>query len=240
MSVPLEARFAYPGCLALAGSGEYLPAMEIVDRTLLSLLAAPANVVCLPTAAGTEGQNRLDYWMTLGESHFKRLGVNHVESLPVFSRKDAENPDLIKKVRDANFVYISGGKPYYLLECFSGTGIVDALKDVLLKKGVVAGCSAGAMIFGERIPNRQFLGGTIPALGWLPGCFVVPHFDEIPFALRFAVPHLVGNLHLVGIEANTVLCCTQQGYSVIGSGGVTYLNGSTRTRFQAEKTGEKQ
>jgi cyanophycinase len=233
MSVPLEIKFPYHGVLALAGSGEYLPAMDIVDRTLLSLLMDQARVVCLPTAAGTEGQGRLDYWMSLGESHFKSLGVDHVQSLPVFSRKDAENPDFIKKVKDANFVYISGGKPYYLMECFNGTGMVDALINILEKKGVVAGCSAGAMIFGERIPNRQFLGGTIPALGWLTGCFVVPHFDEIPFALRFAVPHLVGNLHLIGIEANTVLCCSQEGNIIIGSGGVTYSNGSTRTRYQA-------
>ncbi len=41
--------------LALVGSGEYLPSMEAVDRFLLGQLNTEAHVVCLPTAAGTEG-----------------------------------------------------------------------------------------------------------------------------------------------------------------------------------------
>ena len=45
--------------LALVGSGEYLPPMDPVDRILLSRLPGPPRVVCLPTAAGTEGAERI-------------------------------------------------------------------------------------------------------------------------------------------------------------------------------------
>ncbi len=190
-------------------------------------------MVCLPTAAGTEGQDRLDYWMNLGETYFHRWGAASVESLPVFCHEDARKLDLIQKVRDANFVYISGGKPYYLLDCLVGTGLLDAILQKLETGGIVAGCSAGAMIFGERIPNRLFIGGSVPALGLLPGCFIIPHFDEVPFALRFAVPHLVGNLKLVGIEANTILKCSGDVFSVIGSGGVTLASGPEKVRYLA-------
>lgn len=48
--------------LALVGSGEYLPPMEAVDRYLLGLLKTEAHVICLPTAAGREGSERIDYW----------------------------------------------------------------------------------------------------------------------------------------------------------------------------------
>ena len=41
--------------LALVGSGEYLPGVDPIDRYLLSQLKDPPRVVCLPTAAGTEG-----------------------------------------------------------------------------------------------------------------------------------------------------------------------------------------
>jgi cyanophycinase len=233
MNIPLKNKFPYSGILALAGSGEYLPAMEPVDRTLLLHLNKPARVVCLPTAAGSEGQDRLSYWMNLGETHFQQLGVTSVESLPVFTREDAENPGLIQKVENANFVYLSGGKPDYLLDCLVGTGMLEAILRKLETGGIVAGCSAGAMIFGERIPNRGFIGGTRPALNLLPGCFIVPHFDEVPFMLRFAVPHLMGSLKLVGIEANTILCCTQNLFSVVGSGGVTFSPGTQAIRYQA-------
>jgi cyanophycinase len=231
MIIPLDNKFPFNGILALAGSGEYLPGMDAVDSVLISPLQEPARVVCLPTAAGTEGQDRLTYWKNLGETHFRQLGAASVESLPVFTREDAENQDLIQKVENANFVYISGGKPYYLLDCLVGTGLLKAILHKLETGGVVAGCSAGAMIFGERVPNKLFVGGTLPGLGLLSGCFIVPHFDEVPFVLRFAVPHLMGNLKLLGIEANTILCCSEDGYSVIGSGGVTYSNGTEKIRY---------
>src|SRR5512133_2580192 len=231
MIVPVKCQFPYRGILALAGSGEYLPPMEVVDQGLLDQLGQPARVVCLPTAAGTEGEDRLHYWMKLGEDHFHRLGVESVESLPVFSREDALNPDLIRKVQDANFIYLSGGKPYYLMDCLVGTGILAAILETLKSGGVVAGCSAGAMIFGERVPNRLFLGGTIPGLGVLPGHFIIPHFDQVPFAMRFAVPHLVGNLRMLGIEANTILKCSNNEFSVSGMGGVTLAFGKEKNRY---------
>ncbi|HEX7556231.1 MAG TPA: hypothetical protein VF338_06370, partial [Leptolinea sp.] len=87
------------------------------------------------------------------------------------------------------------------------------------------------MIFGERIPNRLFLGGTVPALGVLPGHFIIPHFDEVPFVMRFAVPHLVGELRMLGIEANTILKCSNNEFSVAGMGGVTLAFGKEKNRY---------
>jgi len=234
MNVPVDSPFPFEGTLALAGSGEYLPGMNSVDQRLLESLTYPARVVCLPTAAGTEGEDRLRYWMDLGESHFNALGVQSVESLRVVSRSDAQNPELLQRVEEANFIYLSGGKPYYLLECLTGTPMLEAILDTLRAGGVVAGCSAGAMIFGERIPNRSFIGGSLPGIGLLPGHFVIPHYDEVPFVLRFALPHLVGSLTMLGIEAYTVLTCSNNTFTVLGSGGVTLEHGGDAIRYMAD------
>ena len=64
--------------LAMVGSGEYLQPMEAVDRYLLHSLGEPARVVCLPTAAGTEGDERIAYWSDLGVEHFGGLGAERV------------------------------------------------------------------------------------------------------------------------------------------------------------------
>jgi cyanophycinase len=231
--VPIGIPFPFKGTLALAGSGEYLPGMDRVDQALLSRLSGPARVVCLPTAAGTEGNDRLRYWTELGENHFRSLGVTEVESLRVITRSDAQDPGLVRKIEEANFIYISGGKPYYLLECLSGTPALEAILENLRMGGVVAGCSAGAMIFGERVPNKSFIGGTLPALGVIPGHFIIPHFDEVPFVLRFAVPHLAGNLTLIGIEAYTVLVCSNNSFDVLGSGAVALGRGNELARYSS-------
>jgi cyanophycinase len=231
--IPIRAQIPPGGMLALAGSGEYLPGMEPVDRLLLGHLKEPASVVCLPTGAGTEGEERLRYWMELGERYFNRLGVDHVESLPIFDRTGAENIELVKKVNEANFVYISGGKPYYLMDCFRDTPLADAILGVLNRGGVVAGCSAGAMIFGDRIPSRSLMGDTGVGFGLLPGCFIVPHYDEIPFVAKLVIPGLTGNLKMIGIEGNTALVCSTEDCFAAGSGGITLQSEGNKQRYLA-------
>src|SRR5438270_572047 len=65
-----------PGPVALVGSGEFLPAMEPVDAALLA--GRPTRAVFLPTAAGPEGPERVDYWLRLGADHYRRLGADPV------------------------------------------------------------------------------------------------------------------------------------------------------------------
>ena len=65
------------GLIALVGSGEYLPVMEDIDRHLLANCGANGRkpkVVCLPTAAGEEGEASVSRWMRMGEEHFDSLG----------------------------------------------------------------------------------------------------------------------------------------------------------------------
>lgn len=221
------------GTLALVGSGEYLPPMEAVDRLLLSHLPEAPRVVCLPTAAGNEGPQRLGYWSRLGIEHFSRLGAQ-VEAVGVVDRSSAEDESLAARIRAANFVYLSGGKPGYLYEALNGTRAWAAIESVLYDGGVVAGCSAGAMIFGERYPNFPIPWSWHPAFNYLPGAVIVPHFDEINAGFVSAIKGLLGTSILLGIEGNTALVRRAGQFTVVGSGGVVvwntqkkrYLNGA--------------
>jgi cyanophycinase len=189
------------GTLALVGSGEYLPPMEPVDCRLLGRLSGAPRVVCLPTAAGTEGQARVRYWLDLGVSHFQRLGAQ-VEGVPVIDRATAEDADFAERVRMANFVYLSGGRPTYLYDTLAGTAVWAAILGVLDGGGILAGCSAGAMICGQLATPWD----AHPGFNLLPGAAIMPHFDEI--SDRFAsLPKtwLEHGATLVGIDGNTAL-----------------------------------
>lgn len=217
--------------LALVGSGEYLPDMEAVDRRLLGRLGEPERVICLPTAAGTEGDERIQYWSDLGIAHFMRLGVSSVEALRVIDRASANDANLANRILEANFVYLSGGKPDYLYECLEGSAVWQALCSVLKKGGVLAGCSAGAMIFGSRIPRRRFPWRTRPGFGLLPDAFIIPHFDELPPSLLFLLKLLAGRRMAIGIDGFTALICSQGEAWVDGKGGVTLRNRRCQARF---------
>jgi cyanophycinase len=202
--------------------------MQVVDRFLLEKLRSEAHVVCLPTAAGTEGVERITYWMELGHSHFAGMGVM-VEALPVVDQPSANDPDLVERIRQANFVYLSGGKPDYLYRTLNGSLAWAAIMEVLNRGGILAGCSAGAMIMGERIPGFPRMS---PAFGLLKGALIVPHFDEIPQSMVNSLRFLVrdGQL-LLGIEGNTALVGDGQEYEVLGSAGVWVWNHHGKKRY---------
>ena len=218
------------GTLALAGSGEYLEPMEPVDRLLLSRLNGEARVACLPTAAGTEGRQVIERWSKLGVVHFTKLGAK-VEAVEVIDRASANDESLAAKIRAANFVYLSGGNPNYLFKALKDTAAWAAITGVLENGGVVAGCSAGAMIFGEHIPSFPALWPLQPAFNFLPGAVIMPHYDEFGGGLKQAVRTLVGKKTLLGIEGDTALVSYDGKYEVIGSGGVTAWNGKGKRRF---------
>ncbi len=226
----ITARLPGPGLLALVGSGEYLPPIEPLDRWLLNHLPEPARVVCLPTAAGTEGDERINYWCDLGVEHFSQLGAQ-AEALRVIDRATAKDPAMAERVRGANFVYLSGGKPAYLYNTLYGTPVWEAVTAVLERGGVIAGCSAGAMIFGERIPTSLFSNNWQPAFNFLPGAFIIPHFDEIPRMMLHGMRLVAGKLKVIGVEGSTALVCGPEGVSVQGRGSVTLIEDGHETQF---------
>ncbi len=215
--------------LALVGSGEYLPPMELVVRELIRLLQAPVRVVCLPTAAGAEGAERIDYWSRLGVDHFTRLGVQKVDALPVVDRASANDPSLAAVIASANFVYLSGGKPDYLYKTLDGSLTWKAIQSVLENGGLLAGCSAGAMVLGEKffgLPRWK------PGFNFLPGVTIIPHFDEIPEYLLKPIRLVTGQgLILIGVDGNTALVQTEQQFQVLGKGGVTVWEKSGKNRY---------
>jgi len=192
--------------------------MEAVDRRLFEMLAAPPCVVCLPTAAGQEGPGRVAYWSQLGRAHFTRLGVQ-VQALPDIDRASACDERWADCIRQANFIYLSGGKPAYLHTTLAETPVWRAILAVERAGGVLAGCSAGAMILGDRLPG--FLHWQA-AFGLLPGAVIIPHYDELSPAFRRLVEKaLPKGRFLVGIEGDTALVVEPDRHIALGQRGVT-------------------
>jgi cyanophycinase len=220
------------GTLALAGAGEYLPGMEDVDKFLLERTPGDPRVVCLPTAAGKESTERIAYWSNLGVEHFTKLGVR-VEAVEIVDRDGAMDPAASDRIAAANLVYLSGGSPNYLYDTLVGTSAYEAIVGVLANGGVVAGCSAGAMIWGERIP-----GLLPPPFAWkrgfntVPGTTIIPHFDEIPRWLTWGFRTVNFNRPtMVGIEGDTALIWSGGAPVVRGKGAVVLWDRKGKRRF---------
>lgn len=213
---------------ALVGAGEYLPRMEPVDLELLERLGKTPKVVCIPAGAGTEGPDRISYWSNLGVDHFKKLGAD-VKAVEVIDKATADDQKLADQISDANFVYFSGGKPSYLYDSLKETLAWQAVETVLENDGIVAGCSAGAMIQGSKIMGMPSLGD---GFGLLPNSVILPHFDEYPGFVSRASRLVSGtSITTYGIDGMTALYRDGNKLEVIGSGGVTVITKGGRERY---------
>jgi cyanophycinase len=220
------------GTLALIGAGEYLPPIAPVDTMLLERIDGAPRVVVLPTASMPDGAGVPEHWAKLGVDHFTQLGAT-VEPVMLLRRSDADDTSIVSQIAAANFVYLSGGKPRYLLETLQGTAAWQAILNVLAAGGVLAGCSAGAMVLGGELVDFPQLWHTIPAFGLVPEVIVIPHFDEIPKAIISTISLTNRKATFVGIDGSTALVGSNGVWSVSGNGGVTVFNGGKKIRYHS-------
>jgi len=230
------------GLITLAGSGEYLPVMENVDRHLLDSLnlnGRKPRVVCLPTAAGREGDASINRWSRMGIEHFQKLGAE-VSALRIIDRTSAEDAQWESLLEEADLVYFSGGDPGYLHQTMNGSRAWRAAQRAWERGAIYAGCSAGAMILGKRMPSFR-LAGTQEGFGLVPATFIIPHFDAIPgiwkplvFALQ---KQLKKGERMIGVDENTALVGRLGSeWTVMGQGRVHVFTREGNMTFSNDQT----
>ncbi len=227
------------GLIALVGSGEYLPVMEQVDQTLLASVNTNRHrpsVVCLPTAAGREGDESVNRWSNMGVEHFNKLGAE-VRALRIIDRESANLEENAAALENADLIYFSGGNPAYLYETMKDSRAWNAAQRAWARGAVYAGCSAGAMILGKRMPSFRLM-KTQEGFGIFPAEYIIPHFDAFPAVWKPMVFALQKGLkdgqRMVGIDEDTALVGTLQGeWRVMGKSQVHVFTHEGKTTYQA-------
>ena len=200
------------GSLALVGSGEYLPAMADFEKSLVHdgvKNGKEARYVQIPTAAGRESTDRLEYWKQLGLTQAKAIGVE-ATYLPIYTREDAFNQKYVDAVANSALMYMSGGDPHHLAEVLIDTPLWSAIVENWKTGASLAGCSAGAMVLSAHIPNFRLLKKTATqGLNLLPEIRVIPHFNKffkwIPESAAKVLLHVPDNSILIGVDELTAI-----------------------------------
>jgi len=222
------------GSLALVGSGEYLPAMSQFEKSLIEdgvKNGKEARYLQIPTAAGRESSDRLEYWKELGLRQAKNLGVE-ATYLPIYTREDAFNQEYVDAVANSALMYMSGGDPHHLAQVLIDTPLWDAILENWKSGASLAGCSAGAMVLSAHIPNFRLL-KKVPTAGLnlLPEIRVIPHFNKffkwIPESAAKVLLHVPDNSILIGVDELTAIVkrTGDTEWVVIGEAKVHVLKG---------------
>jgi cyanophycinase len=231
------------GRLILAGSGEFTPAMDELDREILAGIAKPrARVAVVPTASGLE--DTPETWAALGTTHFVALGADVVPVM-VLRRDDARDQKWIDALRDVDWIYFSGGSPQHAINVLTGTPFWDEVLRRHRSGAVLAGSSAGAMMLGEKsYAPDDFDAAGLPqrvsvrdGLGVLGGHFVVPHFDLLsqlpPERVHAWVAAWPAGFRGIGIDEDTAVVESTNGWTVRGRGRAVTMTSFERQEVHA-------
>jgi cyanophycinase len=156
------------GSVILLGGGEFTPALDDLDRSLLEECGCD-DVVVVPTAAAYEVPAR---FVTAAEDHFSPLGAK-VVGLRLLTRTDALDPGIADQLRQARLVYLTDGSSLHLESVLKRSPAWDAL---------VAAADAGAIVVASGGAARAVCdpmvdprgGAFAVGLGLLPGVAFVP------------------------------------------------------------------
>ena len=222
------------GSLALVGSGEYLPAMTAFEKSLVDdgiKNCKTTKYIQIPTAAGQESDDRLDFWKQLGQTQADVMGVE-ATYLPIYTRDDAFKQEHVDAIKDSALMYMSGGDPHHLAEVLIDTPVWAAMVENWQSGASIAGCSAGAMVLSAQIPNfRMLKRSPSKGLNLLPEIRVIPHFNKffkwIPESAAKVLLHVPDDSILIGVDEMTAIVkrTGNDHWIVVGDAKVHVLKG---------------
>jgi cyanophycinase len=175
----------------------------------------------------------------MGTQHFQELGAE-VSPVRIINRDAANDPKWEPILENADLIYFSGGDPSYLYETMKGSLAWRAAQRAWERGAIYAGCSAGAMILGKRMPSFR-LAGTQEGFGVVPATYIIPHFDAIPGIWKPIVYGLQRQLkkgeRMIGVDENTALIGRLRGeWSVKGKGNVHVFARDGKTSYADGET----
>lgn len=222
------------------GSVDENYALDFITDGILSHVLAESggpssNIVVIPAASRIPEQVAESYLEA-----FDRLGGKNIHILDLENQKDAEKPESIRLIEEADCVMFSGGDQSKITAKIGGTKLHDILAERYRNEAfVIAGTSAGAMamskemIAGGSSSDAMLKGAVImrEGLNLIPEVIIDTHFIKRGRFGRLAeavaaFPKLIG----LGLGEDTGLvikACNE--FKVIGSGMVIMFDASKLT-----------
>ena len=218
------------GTLILIGGGTTATGEALGGFMELSGAKEGAPIVGITTASSQVAVAR-EMWL----ADLTQAGAANVNIPMVESRDHAFDPKIVNMARNAKGIFLGGGDQVKLVSCLSGTPLEEAIRDAYLDGAIVCGTSAGAAaltkttLAGNEVDEEgklveQYIGPGLGLLGY--HTLIDTHFTQRRRLYRLFVaiaefPALMG----LGIDEDTALVVKREIGTVVGRGGVTFVDG---------------
>lgn len=215
--------------LLAIGGGELSEAEDVLQEfTDLLKDKSDARITVMTVATDSPEEAGKKY-----DSLFRSLGIRHVSLLDVSDRNDSFKERNLKKIRQADALFFTGGDQLHVTSLMGGSPLNDLIHEKVEKGFIVAGSSAGAMMMSDSmiVSGRNDIapknGGVeiAPGMNLLDGTIIDTHFSQrgrhgrlITAIAHF--PQLLG----IGLDERTAICKSNGEFKVIGAGVVTVMD----------------
>jgi cyanophycinase len=219
------------GHLVIIGGAEDRQQDRVILRRFLSLSGGNnARIKFITAASGFPDASWASY-----QAVFADLGATDCELVPLLTRDDASNPEVIRQLAEADGIFMTGGDQNRLMECLWESPAAKAMHRAFHLKGAcIAGTSAGAAVMSRQMlaqgsvkpnPEKDLVQMDI-GLGFIANAIIDQHFSQRQRLSRLLSalaqrPDLLG----VGIDEDTALVIERgQSIEVVGRGAVTLVD----------------
>ncbi|MDX5418103.1 MAG: cyanophycinase [Hymenobacteraceae bacterium] len=211
------------------------------DDDLIKLIRSeicPINssIEIIATAATEPQESGVAY-----KKAFEELGCGRVQFMLIDEEHEADKPEYLARIRQADVIFFTGGDQVRLTEFLRGTQLLGIMCSRYQKEPlIIAGTSAGAAVMSDRMiydgyGHYSLIKGemkTTQGFGFIKGIYMDTHFAERGRFGRLAHavahdPHYVG----IGLSEETGIIIKEGNkVEVFGTGVVTIIDAS-KIRF---------
>lgn len=165
------------------------------------------TVTFIPTASIPE---KIKFYVNTGKKALEKLGMT-VNFLEISALGITE---ISKKIKENDFVYVTGGNTFFLLSELKRTGADKIIAEEINNGKLYIGESAGAMITSKNIEYVKLMDNAekapnlknFDALGLIE-FYIVPHYKNFPFqkSSQKIIDTYSGDLELLPISNNEAI-----------------------------------
>ena len=222
------------GCLIIIGGGEDRDPKG--ERVILREVArhVRGGKLVLATVASHKPKGYFEEY----EKALEDLDVGELVELYVEDRNEAGDRQKLSALDDAAAIFFSGGDQLRITSQIGDTGIEAKVRAIYERGGLVAGTSAGASVMSDTMLVKGTSSEThrigdlhmAPGLGLVRDVIIDQHFAERGRFGRLlgAVAHNPRVLG-IGIDEDTAAVMEDDCFTVIGSGAVYVVDGTSVT-----------
>lgn len=137
--------------------------------------------ICVITAASNSAEQAAQSY----EDIFKGFGCPDLETLNIYTRKDANAQENVDKITRSSGIFFTGGDQLRITAMIGGTALGKALQHAYERRVIIAGTSAGASVMSDTMiiggdgdtPGEDLI-KMAPGLGLLKGVIIDQHFAQ--------------------------------------------------------------